>query len=187
MPAPAFAAEMVAAYPDAKVILNRRADVYAWYASFLNTFGAMEKSWSHCVLGWFNAELHWSRRLIFRELQPWFYRGGFKANGKWAYREYCAFVRGLVLKKGCWSWGQRMGGSVSFWRTRSRGGNSRGEMCRGFCEEVGGGAREESEKSGEKYDYCGECGCWFCFGFGLLAQVSSGDLWTLGLGCVMRA
>ena len=90
----------MAAYPDAKVILNQRTDVDGWYASLLNTFGATERSWSHWVLGWFSAEPHWSRRLIFGELLPWFYRGDFEANGKWAYREYCAFVRGLVPKKG---------------------------------------------------------------------------------------
>jgi hypothetical protein len=40
MPCASFAAELVAAYPDAMIILNRRSDVDAWYKSFNATIMA---------------------------------------------------------------------------------------------------------------------------------------------------
>lgn len=48
LPAAAFARELIAAYPKAKVILNTRADMDGWYRSFAATFGTYEGD----TVGW---------------------------------------------------------------------------------------------------------------------------------------
>jgi hypothetical protein len=40
-----FAAELIAAYPDAKVILNERADINKWHASILSNIVAVNEDW----------------------------------------------------------------------------------------------------------------------------------------------
>ena len=48
LPAAAFARELIAAYPEAKVILNTRSDMAAWYKSFDATLGKFDsdpKDW----------------------------------------------------------------------------------------------------------------------------------------------
>ncbi|KAF2007259.1 hypothetical protein P154DRAFT_541477 [Amniculicola lignicola CBS 123094] len=94
MPIPLFASELVVAHPDAKVILNRRLDVDAWYASILGTFIAWENSWMHWVCSWFSPDLYWTpsgSNFFLRDLPCILWRR-FRANGKWVYREYCSFL-----------------------------------------------------------------------------------------------
>ena len=55
LPAARFAPELIAAYPNAKVILNKRDDADAWYRSFDETMGVWDRNpvdlgW---VLSWF--------------------------------------------------------------------------------------------------------------------------------------
>ena len=52
-PASVFAAEMIRAYPDAKVILNTRCDIDAWYHSAIdNLAGQANDSWSVYMTSW---------------------------------------------------------------------------------------------------------------------------------------
>lgn len=104
MPVASLAAELIAAYPDVKVILNRRSDLDIWYTSTLATFAVFENSWLNWLRSFFSPDLYWTQRLIFREMMPWFYRGSFRANGKWVYREHCAMIRGLVPKEQLLEW-----------------------------------------------------------------------------------
>jgi hypothetical protein len=109
MPIALLARELIEAYPDAKVILNRRKDIDAWYDSTLKTFITVGDSRSEWLCSWFQNDLYWRQRLLFREMVPWFYRGSFLANGKWVYREHVAMVRGLVPPERLLEWGPEDG------------------------------------------------------------------------------
>jgi hypothetical protein len=55
LPGAAFAWELIAAYPEAKVILNTRSDMAGWYSSFGATIGGFDKdpkNWEWCK-SWF--------------------------------------------------------------------------------------------------------------------------------------
>lgn len=55
LPAAAFARELIAAYPEAKVILNTRIDLADWHRSFGATMGVFDKNpvdWDWCK-SWF--------------------------------------------------------------------------------------------------------------------------------------
>jgi hypothetical protein len=55
LPGATFARELIAAYPEAKVILNTRSDMAAWYSSFESTIGTFDqdpKNWDWCK-SWF--------------------------------------------------------------------------------------------------------------------------------------
>ena len=99
-----FAADLIEAYPKAKVILNYRKDLAAWHTSILATFGTLQSSWMFWFMSHFNADLYWSRRYIFREMIPIFFRGNLTENGKWIYREHMAMVRGLVPPERLLEW-----------------------------------------------------------------------------------
>lgn len=43
LPAAAYARELIAAYPEAKVILNTRPDMDGWYRSFASTLGTFDR------------------------------------------------------------------------------------------------------------------------------------------------
>ncbi|KAF2254708.1 hypothetical protein BU26DRAFT_143852 [Trematosphaeria pertusa] len=105
MPGAMFAAELVVAYPEAKVILNRRKDVDAWYRSISATFAPVQQDRWAAFCQWFSPDLYWSRRLLIREIFPCVYHNNFRANGKWVYREHCAMARGLVPKEKFLEWG----------------------------------------------------------------------------------
>ncbi|KAL4892694.1 hypothetical protein BDV59DRAFT_179560 [Aspergillus ambiguus] len=94
-----FAPELVAAYPDAKVILNVRRDRDGWYHSMQQTMGYFDANpidldWCK---SWFSAELFWIRQTMCRTMMPRFFRGSFASNGKWVYEQHVAMVRGLGL------------------------------------------------------------------------------------------
>ncbi|CAK4033096.1 Hypothetical predicted protein [Lecanosticta acicola] len=55
-----FAHELMAAYPQAKVILNRRQDVKAWKASFRGSVLPMLRGWDWYVWSFFDRDLFWS-------------------------------------------------------------------------------------------------------------------------------
>lgn len=99
-----FVSDLVAAYPDAKVILNYRKDLDKWHESLLGTFGVMEASWVHWFMSFFCFELYWARRFVWREVLPLFFRGSAAENGKWVYREHMAMVRGLVPPERLLEW-----------------------------------------------------------------------------------
>lgn len=96
-----FAPELIAAYPNAKVILNVHRDLDGWYNSMQQTMGYFDKNpvdWDWCK-SWFNADLFWIRQTMCRTMMPRFFRGSFHSNGKWVYAQHVAMVRGLGLSE----------------------------------------------------------------------------------------
>ncbi|KAJ5668721.1 hypothetical protein N7462_009791 [Penicillium macrosclerotiorum] len=94
-----FARDLIAAYPNAKVILNIRHDLDSWYKSMEQTMGYFDRNpfdWDWCK-SWFCADLFWIRQTMCRSMMPRFFRGSFQSNGKWIYEEHIAMIRGLGL------------------------------------------------------------------------------------------
>ncbi|KAL3475531.1 hypothetical protein BJX99DRAFT_157738 [Aspergillus californicus] len=94
-----FAPELIAAYPDAKIILNTRKDLDAWHKSMQATMGYFDTNpadWDW-VKSWFCAELFWVRQAMCRTMMPTFFRGSFASNGKWVYEQHVAMIRGLGI------------------------------------------------------------------------------------------
>ncbi|KAJ5833622.1 hypothetical protein N7474_001933 [Penicillium riverlandense] len=96
-----FAPELIAAYPDAKVILNLRRDLDGWYRSMQQTMGYFDSNpmdWDWCK-SWFSAELFWVRQAMCRTMMPRFFRGSFHSNGKWVYDQHVASIKGFLDKE----------------------------------------------------------------------------------------
>lgn len=90
IPGASFACELIRAYPDAKVILNKREDVEAWYQSVLNTFGTSSPlgNWSTAL---FDAELFWlkaGRDAMWSHMVDY----DFARTGKEVYRRHYAAI-----------------------------------------------------------------------------------------------
>ncbi|KAJ6444599.1 acyl coA binding protein domain-containing protein [Purpureocillium lavendulum] len=97
-PANVFGEELMAYYPDARVVLNRRKDVDAWYASMrrtcLQVFG-----WPMWVMSWFDTELCWLW-WNFWEVMLGYYCGDFERYGKQvAVEHYEKLERSLAQQK----------------------------------------------------------------------------------------
>ena len=110
-PGSVFAAELIAAYPEAKVVLNVRRDLDAWLASLENTVLAAERSRRVRVGAAFCSELFWCYHVFSHYMWARLFRSpgtgtaeSATANGKWIYREHCAMVRGLVPKENLLEW-----------------------------------------------------------------------------------
>ncbi|KAL4892208.1 P-loop containing nucleoside triphosphate hydrolase protein [Aspergillus ambiguus] len=112
-PAWFFAAEMIKAYPDAKVILNHRRDLDAWHRSALRTLvQEVEEKWSIHILRRLGASFFWQWKyfyqygfiLGFRSPIPGKLGPGLACNGKWVYRDHCNMIRGLVPKDRLLEW-----------------------------------------------------------------------------------
>lgn len=105
-----FAAELIAAYPDAKVILNVR-DLDRWHASAVkNLCTAINDTWT-VWLCWFHPTLWWMYHCHQRVLWSRLFRctdstlkSGIEVNGKWIYREHCAMIKGLVPQERLLEW-----------------------------------------------------------------------------------
>ena len=54
--ASAFAHELLATYPNAKIVLNYREDVDSWHASVKKTIGVMDTSWLAAIICFFQKE-----------------------------------------------------------------------------------------------------------------------------------
>ena len=96
-PAACFAAELIAVYPTAKVIMNTR-NIDDWHRSIVDAFGkesALRKDKKKFFGGWFCAQDYWLRRGFYYFYEA-FYYGSLEAHGKWVYREHVAMVRGMV-------------------------------------------------------------------------------------------
>ena len=88
-----FAAELVAAYPDAKVILNYRKDLDAWHTSAIHTLVRANSLVLLLLLSILSRECFWSWHLFVRFMWPGLFRAldgnietGISRNGKWVYR-----------------------------------------------------------------------------------------------------
>lgn len=102
-PWPMFAPEMIRAYPEAKVILNRRSSVDAWYRSFCTILVPLTTGMFYHVYSWFQADLYWTRRFVDELFKP-FFRGSWERHGKWVYEEHSAMIRGLVPQENLLEW-----------------------------------------------------------------------------------
>ena len=107
--AAAFASELIAAYPNAKVILNMRRDADAWYASNMATMIPVQRDLRLWLRSWFCPEHFWLRANFFCGIWPSFYRGDFEHTAKWVLREHCAMVKGLVPRERLLEWGPEDG------------------------------------------------------------------------------
>ena len=88
-----FAAEMIAAYPNAKVILNTRPDMEAWHRSAENSLIHSNESWGFWIASIFNRECFWAWHVYHRFFWPLLFRSpdgdmatAIRRNGKWIYR-----------------------------------------------------------------------------------------------------
>ena len=97
MPGVGFACELVRAYPDAKVIINKREDAEAWYQSVLHSFDGPDvpegfSRWRRCV---FEKELFWMKA---GRDAGWGHMTGydFPKNGRDLYSRYYAELGQLL-------------------------------------------------------------------------------------------
>jgi hypothetical protein len=98
LPSCAFGPELIAAYPDAKVVLTNR-DIDGWYTSCVGTIrNSMTDPWLH-FLGRFDVDVmgKWTKmsRLLFKGL----FNDDFEKNGKQVYEDHYRAVRTLVPKE----------------------------------------------------------------------------------------
>ncbi|GAB1318435.1 NAD dependent epimerase/dehydratase [Madurella fahalii] len=106
-----FAPELIAAYPDAKVILNYRKDMDAWHRSATNTLVRANKHWALWLLSRLDRQCFWAWHLYVDFMWPGLFRAldgnietGIARNGRWVYREHCNMIRGLVPKDRLLEW-----------------------------------------------------------------------------------
>lgn len=101
MPACGFAQELLTAYPDAKVVLNYRPDVEAWYQSMLEleTLGRTQTRKAY-VLSWFQSDLFWQQRVATYWLRGRHFKGDFRKNGKAWYAEHYRSLEERLTREG---------------------------------------------------------------------------------------
>lgn len=97
MPCTGFACELIRAYPGAKIIINKRTDIEAWYQSVLNSFDGPDvpegfSRWRRCV---FERELFWMKA---GRDAGWGYMVGydFPKNGREVYHRHYAELEELL-------------------------------------------------------------------------------------------
>jgi hypothetical protein len=101
-----FAAEMIAAYPEAKVILNMRRDVDAWHRSVVRTLVHANESWAFWVASWLDRECFWAWHVYERFLWPLLFRApdgdmgkAVRRNAQWVAKGESAHVTLVLLDK----------------------------------------------------------------------------------------
>jgi hypothetical protein len=107
-----FCAEIVAAYPEARIILNSRADLAAWQRSVVRTIVPITESWFLWLVSWFHSESWWMYQFYMQYWQPGLFRaegpsgvrGAVVGRGKWVYQEHNNMVRGMVGKERLLEW-----------------------------------------------------------------------------------
>ncbi|KAI7764064.1 hypothetical protein LZL87_006446 [Fusarium oxysporum] len=106
-----FAAELIAAYPDAKVVLNYRKDLNAWHESAVKTLVTVHENWALYILSCLGKVPFWGWHVYERFMWPGLFRAldgnietGIARNGKWVYKEHCNMIRGLVPKEKLLEW-----------------------------------------------------------------------------------
>ncbi|KAH8180097.1 hypothetical protein LIA77_01616 [Sarocladium implicatum] len=112
-PGSVFAAELIKAYPQAKVVLNVRQDKEAWMRSMRESVMAVDDNWGFWFFSWFTADLFWAWNVYERYLWPGLFRhldanrrhgAALEQMGKWVYEEHCNMIRGLVPKDHLLEW-----------------------------------------------------------------------------------
>ncbi|KAK1094462.1 hypothetical protein LTR48_000337 [Friedmanniomyces endolithicus] len=99
LPTAAFGPEMLRAYPDAKVILNRRRDVDAWYEIQKKTIAKLFTDWRSIVPGLFETELFWTWQCV-RFVVIRMAGDDFEWNGKEMYAEHYVQLEAECRKQG---------------------------------------------------------------------------------------
>ncbi|KAF5238373.1 hypothetical protein FANTH_10320 [Fusarium anthophilum] len=101
-----FAAELIASYPDAKVVLNYRRDLNTWHESSVKTLLSVHENWALYTLSYLGKVPFWGWHVYERFMWPGLFRvpdgnieTGIPGNGKWFYKEHCNMIRGLVPKE----------------------------------------------------------------------------------------
>lgn len=87
-----FAAELIAAYPDAKIVLNYRKDLDAWHESAVKIVSVNE-NWALYILSCLGKVPFWGWHVYERFMWPGLFRAldgnietGIARNGKWVYK-----------------------------------------------------------------------------------------------------
>ncbi|KAK4189406.1 hypothetical protein QBC35DRAFT_146685 [Podospora australis] len=106
-----FAAELITAYPDAKVILNYRKDVEAWHRSVTTTLVRAQHQWLLFFMSCLHSDCFWAWHVFVRFMWPGLFRAldgnietGVCRNGRWVAREHHAMIRGLVPPRKLLEW-----------------------------------------------------------------------------------
>lgn len=88
-----FAAELIEAYPDAKIVLNYRKDLDAWHSSASKTIVSVKHNWVLWILSFLSRHVFWSWHVYLDFMWSGIFRGldndietGLKRNGKWVYK-----------------------------------------------------------------------------------------------------
>lgn len=100
VPAAWFAIELVQAYPEALVVLNRRRDVGAWKRNFRASVLPIMQSWKYWLGGWFNAELFLGVWLTDMGHDKFLFRGDFEGNAEKAYTQHYEELEKILQKDG---------------------------------------------------------------------------------------
>ena len=112
-PVALFAYDLIQAYPEAKVILNKRKDLDRWKASMMETLVAGGETWMVWTAAWFESELWWMyhpyHSLIFPTIYGSMYSGGtfgdaMQGKGKWMNLQHSAMVRGAAQRDNLLEW-----------------------------------------------------------------------------------
>lgn len=95
-PASVFAAELIQAYPDAKIILNYRKDIDVWHQSLMSTLARGPTLWTFWVLSALDKECYWNWQCYLCYMWPGLFQAidgrvetGMLRNAKWVYRCMC--------------------------------------------------------------------------------------------------
>ncbi|KAK5069247.1 hypothetical protein LTR24_010722 [Lithohypha guttulata] len=96
VPAIWFATDLLKAYPDAKVVLNRRKDVHEWKRSFRESILPMMTSWEYWWTSWFHTELFWSVKLTDRMWMQTYFGGDSVLNAERAYERHYHEIEELL-------------------------------------------------------------------------------------------
>lgn len=95
LPCSALAPELVAAFPDAKVILNQRKDPDAWFKSYAATVDPLVSTWWYSLRCYFDPEAYWARRLVC-DVHQIHYGGDFQHRGLCSYYQHYSDMRRIV-------------------------------------------------------------------------------------------
>jgi hypothetical protein len=103
MPAALFAPELLKAYPDALVVINRCKDIDAWHSSVCSVWdeAAKKRPWFYAVMKLFHSRLFRLAEHEARITHSGLYRGSYGAYrraGKEVYRDHHAMLNVLIPK-----------------------------------------------------------------------------------------
>ncbi|KAI5362133.1 hypothetical protein Slin15195_G057850 [Septoria linicola] len=107
-----FAAELIAAYPEALVVLNYRRDLDAWHQSCIQHIAGTNEDWYMWWTSWWTWYGFWSWSTYERYMWPLLFRAtdganlstAIRRNGKWIYRDHCNMIRGPVPEARLLEW-----------------------------------------------------------------------------------